>query len=382
MNKHIPSISNIANDYYIGIMSGTSLDGVDVVLASIPSSTEFSLLAADTYQIPEPLKKNLLQLSQEDQTNELNRYAELDVQMGQLFAQCSIKLLDKASISPAEIHAIGHHGQTLRHYPDSQFPTTLQIGDPNIIAQNTGITTIADFRRRDMAAGGQGAPLVPPFHQAMFSHDDLNRVIVNIGGIANITVLPKNSDHIIGYDTGPGNGLMDDFCLRYFNCAYDKDGQRASEGKVNQELLTQMLSDPYFHRIYPKSTGREYFSYDWITQHLGALSQKINDVDILATLLELSAQSIINEINTLDFQTDEILVCGGGAKNAQLMQRLQGLAPESKVATTEYLGLHPDWVEASAFAWLAYQTLHGLTGNLPSVTGASQKVVLGAIWPA
>ena len=368
--------------YFMGLMSGTSLDGVDVVIAAINLANKFSLLDAKTYPIPEQLKKDLLALSQEQQANELDRYAELDVQMGQLFADCCQHLLQKNNIKSEQIHAIGSHGQTLRHYPDSPYPTTLQIGDPNIIAQKNNITTIADFRRRDMAAGGQGAPLVPPFHRALFSDDIKNRVVLNIGGIANLTFLPAAHETILGYDTGPGNGLMDDWCVRYFNCAYDRSGQLASQGQVNKTLLSQMLSEPFFSKPVPKSTGREYFSYQWIEAQLEKAADNITPIDTLATLLELSCQSITKEIKALSIPIDELLVCGGGVKNDQLIERMQELLPDVKVASTEAFGLHPDWVEASAFAWLAHQTLNGLTSNLPSVTGAREDVILGAIWPA
>ena len=367
----------------MGLMSGTSLDGVDVVIAAINSSHEFSLHNAETFSIPEQLKKDLLALSQQRQADELDHYAKLDVQMGQLFADCCQRLIHKSDIAPEQIHAIGSHGQTLRHYPDSKYPTTLQIGDPNIIAQRTGITTIADFRRRDMAAGGQGAPLVPPFHQAIFknkSHSDTsNRVILNIGGIANITFLPSANGSVIGYDTGPGNGLMDDWCIRHFNCDYDRAGKLASQGSVDNELLSLMLNDPFFSQQTPKSTGREYFSYAWIETQLQK-SPDSSPLDLLATLLELTCLSITHEIQALTPHADEVLVCGGGVRNKQLMQRLQALSPERKVDSTEHYGLHPDWVEASAFAWLAHQTLNGLSGNLPSVTGAEDKVILGGIW--
>lgn len=383
MNKpvvnHLQQKSESA--YFMGTMSGTSLDGVDVVIAAIPSANDFSLLYANTYPIPKHLKSALLKLSQENQLNELDLYAQLDVQMGQLFANCCQQLLQESGLLPEQIRAIGNHGQTLRHYPDSQYPTTLQIGDPNIIAQQTGITTIADFRRRDMAAGGQGAPLVPPFHQAIFSAPkEKNIVVVNIGGIANITCLDKTGSVLKGYDTGPGNGLMDDWCLRHFNCAYDSEGKLAAQGNINQPLLNQLLSDNYFSQTAPKSTGREYFSYDWLIRALEKQPLDVKPEDVLATLLELTCQTIINEINQASPQADEILVCGGGAQNSQLMQRLQALVPEIHVTSTESRGLHPDWVEASAFAWLAHQTLNGLTGNLPAVTGARQEVILGAIW--
>lgn len=367
-------------------MSGTSLDGVDVVLTEIDLPEKFTLLAAQTYPIPIDLKTALLNLSQKEQANELDIYAQLDVRMGQLFAQCCQAIMLEKHISPQQVYAIGSHGQTLRHYPNAKYPTTLQIGDANIIAQKTQVTTIADFRRRDIAAGGQGAPLVPPFHQAFFSDKKKNRVILNIGGIANITFLPAlehvTQTEVIGYDTGPGNGLMDNWCSELLNCAYDDAGKLSATGQINKELLALLLNDPYFSQAYPKSTGREYFSIQWLKHQLKKTDNKNTPVDILATLLELSCQSIANEINKLKPHVDEVLVCGGGTKNQRLMQRLAELLAEKSVQTTASCGLHPDWVEASAFSWLAQQTLNGLTANLPSVTGAEKKVILGAIWQA
>ena len=375
--------------YYIGLMSGTSLDGVDVILAEINLPETFSLLAAKTYPIPDDLKKELINLSQTKQAHELDLYAMLDVKMGLLFAQCCQSIMLENNISANQVYAIGSHGQTLRHYPNNNYPTTLQIGDPNIIAQKTRITTIADFRRRDMAAGGQGAPLVPPFHQALFSNkrlnDNKNRVILNIGGIANITFLIAGQENIIGYDTGPGNGLMDNWCSEHFNCSYDSEGSLASKGHIDVKLLSQMLEDSYFSQEYPKSTGREYFSQQWIEAQLLTLKQQktiVTALDTLATLLEFTCVSIANEINQLKPEVKEILVCGGGIRNTQMMRRLKALLPDKVVQSTQLSGLHPDWVEASAFAWLAQQTLKGLTANHPSVTGADKKVILGAIWQA
>jgi len=372
--------------YYIGLMSGTSLDGVDVVIVNINLPRQFSLLAAKTYPVPEQLKEELISLSQKNQDGELDQYARLDVKMGRLFAQCCLQLINENHIDVTQILAIGSHGQTLRHYPDSKFPTSLQIGDPNIIAQMTQITTIADFRRRDMAAGGQGAPLVPPFHQALFGNKEKSRVILNIGGIANITfIASESSSHqtkILGYDTGPGNGLMDNWCHENFSCHYDRSGQLASQGNVVHALLTEMMNDPYFSQSYPKSTGREYFSSQWIADYLKKKEINLKAIDILSTLLEVTVHSISNEINRLKPNVDEVLVCGGGVRNTFLMQRLSELMPDKAVQSTENFGLHPDWVEACAFAWLAKQTLNGLSSNLPSVTGADKAVIQGAIWSA
>ncbi|MCN4144126.1 MAG: anhydro-N-acetylmuramic acid kinase [Thiohalomonas sp.] len=384
-------LASTTKPYFIGLMSGTSLDGVDTVICAIESSSQFSLLHAETFPIPEQLKKDLLALSQERQENELDLYAQLDVQMGRLFADYCLRLLEKSDLQAEQICAIGSHGQTLRHYPENQYPTTLQIADPNIIAHQTGITTIADFRRRDMADGGQGAPLVPPFHQAIFKDiNNNNRVVLNIGGISNITFLPGDSDKALGYDIGPGNGLMDDWCIRHFDCAYDQSGKLAAQGKVDKKLLSLLLSDSFFSQKAPKSTGREYFSYQWLEAQLKQQQYDISHFDVLATLLELTCLSISNEISSLstmvndkvDNTINELLVCGGGVKNSLLMQRLQELMPKVTVSSTENYGLHPDWVEASAFAWLAHQTFNGLSANLPSVTGAKDKVILGAIWQA
>jgi anhydro-N-acetylmuramic acid kinase len=371
----------VSAEYFIGIMSGTSLDGIDIVLASISSVQNFTLQQASTYPLPESIKSELLNLSQEKQPDELDRYAELDARMGHLFADCCQQFLEQHQLSSDKITAIGCHGQTLRHYPNNTIPTTLQIGDPNIIAQNTRINTVADFRRRDMAAGGQGAPLVPPFHKAIFQSYENNRIILNIGGIANITVLSANKAPVLGYDTGPGNGLMDDWCIHHLNCAYDKNGHLAAKGQSNASLLQKMLAEPYFSQKFPKSTGREFFSYEWITRQLANLNSTLSAHDVLATLLDLTVHSIINEVNRFD-QINEILICGGGVHNKLLMQKLQENAPNINIVSTEAYGLDPDWVEASAFAWLAHQTIHGLTANLPSVTGASEAVILGAIWQA
>lgn len=367
---------------YMGLMSGTSLDGVDVVITQFNQHKPFKLLASHTFPLPERLKQQLLSLSQQqDRVNELDLYAELDVSLGRLFANACLELLDEHKLQAESIIAIGSHGQTLRHYPASDFPTTLQIGDPNIIAQQTGITTVADFRRRDMAAGGQGAPLVPPFHQALFSSHHLNRVILNIGGIANITFLPAQSQQVYGFDTGPGNGLLDDWCLRHFERAYDQRGELASQGKVCLAFLQQMLGDPFFTLQPPKSTGREYFSYHWVVQQLEQFQNEISAIDVLSSLTELTACSIAQHVRQLTPDVDEILVCGGGIQNSYLIDRLGEHLSGIKISSTAAYHLHPDWVEATAFAWLARQTINGLSGNLPAVTGAKEAVVLGGIWP-
>jgi anhydro-N-acetylmuramic acid kinase len=371
---------------YMGLMSGTSLDGIDVVITQFGTTKPFSLLASHTYPMPETIKQQLLTLSQQRHNgSELNLYAELDVRLGRLFASACQRLLQDHKLQPEDIIAIGSHGQTLRHYPDSDYPTSLQIGDPNIISQQTGITTVADFRRRDMAAGGQGAPLVPPFHKAMFASQSVNRVILNIGGIANITFLPAQSEQVYGFDTGPGNGLLDDWCLHHFDRAYDQNGELASQGKVCTVFLQQMLKDPFFILSPPKSTGREYFSYNWVVQQLdqfrNQFQNKVSAIDVLSSLTELTARSIAQQIRKLTPYVDEVLVCGGGMQNTWLIDRIGKHLAGPRISSTEAYHLHPDWVEASAFAWLAQQTINGLSGNLPNVTGAEEAIVLGGIWP-
>lgn len=364
---------------FIGLLSGTSMDGIDAVLVDF-SNHPARLIATHQEPIPNALQQQLRLLSQPG-SNEIDRLGEADIQLGHLFAEAVDKLLCSAKITAEEVTAIGSHGQTIRHRPDNDFPFTLQIGDPNTLAHLTGIITVADFRRRDMAAGGQGAPLVPALHAALFRKTDRSRIILNIGGIANITLLPADSDlPVTGYDTGPGNTLMDYWSRQHLSKAFDTSGGWAATGRVDQNLLMQMLSDPYFTLTPPKSTGPEYFSPEWLLRHLS--SQQRATQDVQATLLELTACSISQAIGQQGIEVNEVLVCGGGAHNQQLMSRLAThLKPITLHDTTE-AGIEPDWVEALAFAWLARCTLNGLSGNLPEVTGADGAVILGGIYSA
>jgi len=306
----------------------------------------------------------------------------LDWQLGELFAESVTQLLAKSGIEAQQVQAIGSHGQTLRHHPHGPHPFTLQIGSPALIAQLSGITTVGDFRSRDIAAGGEGAPLVPAFHHAAFGKDGINRCMINIGGIANITLLPgERSSSVNGFDTGPGNLLMNGWIARHRGEQFDHNGEWAASGAINQPLLRQLPSDKYFLRPSPKSTGREYFNLDWLDQQLAAFSPA-SAADVQATLCELTARSISEAISHCAVDYPEVYICGGGAHNRTLMARLQTLLAPRLVASSEEIGLHPDWVEAIAFAWLARQTLAGQPGNLPEVTGARQPVVLGAIYPA
>lgn len=363
------------NNLYIGLMSGTSLDAVDAVLVDF-GKKPLTIIATHSEPVHDTLRQKILDLCHPGK-NAIQRMGEVDHALGMLFANASLNLLKKTNYSSKDIRAIGSHGQTIRHEPNHSLPFTLQIGDPNIIVTQTGITTVADFRRRDMALGGQAAPLAPAFHNYLLRTEKENRWVVNIGGITNITLLAADAKkNVLGFDTGPGNTLLDAWCFRHTKNYYDKNGDWAASGRVNQDLLNILLSDPYFKITPPKSTGREYFNLNWLEQYLKKISGSILPKDIQATLVDLTAQSICGAIN----KNGSVWVCGGGAKNHYLMQRLKELCGFN-IMTTEKIGIHPDWIEACAFAWLARQTLLGKPGNLPSVTGARAFATLGAIYP-
>lgn len=365
-------------EYFIGLMSGTSMDGVDAVLVDF-SEGKPRLVAGHTQTIPPHFLRGLQRLCN-PAADEINRLGRLDRNVGSLFAEAVNALLEKSGVAKEEIIAIGSHGQTVRHMPNLDMGFTLQIGDPNTIAIETGIDVIADFRRKDIALGGQGAPLVPAFHQEVFAAEGHTRVILNIGGIANVTYLPGNSEEVVGFDTGPGNTLIDAYILQNLDLAFDEDGQWAESGKTHDALLTQMLSHPYFSLHYPKSTGRELFNQAWLEQQLAHFSH-LDAEDIQSTLLDLTCQSIANDINKLASKGD-LFICGGGALNGALMKRLSLLVPSYQVQTTSALGVDAKWVEGIAFAWLAMRHHHGLPANLPAVTGASRAAVLGGRYSA
>ncbi|MFU0444578.1 anhydro-N-acetylmuramic acid kinase [Pseudocitrobacter faecalis] len=362
---------------YIGVMSGTSLDGVDVVLAAIDESS-VAQLASLSFPIPIELKEAVLAVCQGQQLT-LSQFGQLDTRLGRLFADAVQALMTQEKLQPEDIVAVGCHGQTVWHEPTGTAPHTLQIGDNNIIAAQTGVTVVGDFRRRDMALGGQGAPLVPAFHHALLAHPTERRMILNIGGIANLSLLIPGQP-VRGFDTGPGNMLMDTWIWRNQKKPYDKDAAWASEGKVLLPLLQEMLCDPYFAAPAPKSTGREYFNYGWIERVLGQFPG-LRPQDVQATLAELTATTISEQV-LLSGGCDRLLVCGGGSRNPMVMTRLAGMLPGTEVAATDAYGISGDDMEALAFAWLAWRTLAGLPGNLPSVTGATHESVLGAIFPA
>ena len=370
---------------YLGLLSGTSMDGVDACLVDFFESGTVKLLAHHTTPFPSALLDELRTLMQPDAPRAMPRVARIDAWLGEVFADAANTLIESSGIARHTITAIGSHGQTLHHDPHGDYPYSLQLGDPHRIAERTGLTVVADFRRRDIAAGGQGAPLVPPAHAAFFSHPSETRVVANIGGIANITLLPPQSDTstpVRGFDTGPGNTLMDAWTQRILGQAYDRDGAWAQSGQIHQGLLARLLSDGYFAKAAPKSTGPEHFNLAWLQAHAGELFDTIPAQDMQASLLELSARSLMEAIETNAPDATTVLVCGGGAYNMALMQRLRALAPERRVESTADYGIEPAWVEAVAFAWLARQTMLGLPGNLPTVTGAKGLRVLGAVYSA
>ena len=362
---------------YIGVMSGTSLDGVDVVLAAIDENM-VAQQASLTWPIPVALKEAILSICQGQQLT-LSQLGQLDVKLGALFGDAVLALMHQENLHPQDIVAIGCHGQTVWHEPTGDAPHSLQIGDNNQIVAKTGVTVVGDFRRRDIALGGQGAPLVPAFHKALLAHPVERRMVLNIGGIANLSMLIPGQP-VRGYDSGPGNMLMDAWIWRQRRMAYDKDAQWAREGKVIIPLLQTFLSDPYFAAPAPKSTGREYFNYGWLERQL-AQFPGLAAQDVQATLVELTAVSISEQV-LLSGGCERLLVCGGGSRNPLVMARLAGLLPGTEVTTTDEAGISGDDMEALAFAWLAWRTVAGLPGNLPSVTGAREASVLGAIYPA
>lgn len=362
---------------FIGLMSGTSLDGVDAVLVS-QQGADISQQGQYFLPYPASLRTQLLALHLPAH-NELHTAAIIANQLADLYAEAVHGLLHAYHRAASEITALGCHGQTIRHCPDLKDGQayTLQLGNHARLAERTGITVIGDFRSRDIAAGGQGAPLVPAFHQAVFASDDMHRVILNIGGIANLSDLP-GQQQVTGFDSGPGNLLMDAWTLQHTGQAYDAAGAWASGGQVNVALLQAMLADPYFSLPAPKSTGRDLFNQDWLTQHLQ--SHADTPKNIARTLVELTAVSIAQAIAQHCPNAQAVYVCGGGAHNTLLMGRIQQLTG-LPLHLTDSLGVGVDWVEAVAFAWLAQRCLDGLPGNLPAVTGAAGPRILGAIYP-
>ncbi|HSG88702.1 MAG TPA: anhydro-N-acetylmuramic acid kinase [Pseudomonadales bacterium] len=372
-----PSPEASAGELFVGVMSGTSLDGIDVALVDLATAIPV-VLHARTVPIDPDLRADMTRLCMPG-NDHVDLLGASDTAFGDAIGTAVLEVLAEASVDPSRILAIGSHGQTIRHRPEGARPFTLQIGDPNRIAERTGITVVADFRRRDMAAGGQGAPLVPAFHRAVFG-SSRDRVVVNIGGMANITLLHADRPtEAGGFDTGPGNVLLDGWARRHLLTPMDEGGAWAAQARVDTELLDDLLTDPYFSAPAPKSTGREHFDMPWLDARL---ERARAPAAVQATLTELTARTIADGIRvTASMAPADVLVCGGGRHNDLLMARLAAALPGARVLRTDEMGMDGDWVEAVAFAWLAQRRLAGLAGNVPAVTGAAGERVLGAIYP-
>ena len=373
---------------FVGLISGTSADGIDAALVRFSHGADgardkVELVRGRTYAWDEALRARLVALGQGADANSLDELGTLDVRIAEAFADATLRLLADAGVDAGEIVAIGSHGQTVRHRPegarlDGRHPFTWQLGDGNLIAERTRIVTVADFRRRDVAAGGHGAPLLPALHAALLQHADEHRAVLNLGGIANFTLLPAEGT-VRGFDTGPANCLLDAWCLRHTGRSFDADGAFAARGQLDAELLVRLLDEPWFMLPPPKSTGREHFHLDWLERRLDGDEAP---ADVQATLLELSAITIADALRAQQPDTARVLACGGGVHNPRLLERIAAQLPGVIVESTARHGVDPDFVEAMGFAWLARQTLAGLPGNLPGVTGARGPRVLGAIHPA
>jgi len=368
-----PAVSD--GGLFLGLISGTSADGIDAALLRFGARPQ--VLFGRTYPLPADLLEDVLRLSQAEARLSLDEVGRLDTRLGQAFASAARQALADAGVAAADVTAIGSHGQTLRHDPRGPAPFTQQLGDASVIAEATGITTVADFRRRDVAAGGQGAPLMPAFHAAVLREPGEDRAVLNLGGIANLTLMPRTGE-VRGFDTGPANGLMDAWCLLHRQQAYDRDGAFAAQGQVDAGLLDRLLADPWFALPPPKSTGRDQFQLQWLQAQLGGQAPE----DVQATLCELSAATVAQALQREMPGCRRLLACGGGVHNPVLMRRLAARLPGVDVASTASVGIDPDFVEAAGFAWLARETLAGRPGNLPAVTGARGPRVLGAIHPA
>jgi len=375
----------MAEEFFIGLMSGTSLDGVDGVLVNLADGRIVVHAHASTH-FPVALRAELLALNSPSGENELHRAALAGNGLARLYARVVHQLLADAGLDAAAVRAIGAHGQTVRHQPGEYDDVgySLQINSPAALAEWTGIDVVADFRSRDLAAGGQGAPLVPAFHRALFGQADRAVAVLNIGGIANLSLLPAGNgvdQAVLGFDCGPGNSLMDHWCQSHLGEPFDRGGQWAASGRVLPELMERLLAAPWFRKTPPKSTGRDLFNPAWLATRLSAASGAAS-ADVQATLAELTATACATDLKRYGSGSTELIVCGGGALNNHLMARLQALLPELKVVSSAERGLPPQQVEAAAFAWLARATVRREHGNLASVTGAQGGRVLGAIYPA
>jgi anhydro-N-acetylmuramic acid kinase len=373
----------MAGGRYLGLMSGTSMNGVDGAVVQFEHGRFVAILGTGNAHYSPDLRQRLLRLVREQPALTLAEYAALDHEVGEAFATAAARALTASGRGAQDIDAIGSHGQTVFHHPHDARPSSLQLGDPNLIAARTGIDVVADFRRKDIALKGQGAPLVPAFHHAVFAVPDEVRCVVNIGGIANVTLLDGDDPaRIRGFDTGPGNGLMDEWVEHHRGSAYDDAGRFGGEAEGHApELLEALLGDPYFARSPPKSTGRTYFNLEWVRARYPDLS-RVTPAVVQRSFCELTGRSIADAIRAHAPRAARILVCGGGAFNPLLMNCIRGAAQGIPVTSSADFGLDPALVEAAAFAWLAMRTIQGLPGNVPAVTGATRPVVLGGIFRA
>jgi anhydro-N-acetylmuramic acid kinase len=366
------AVAQTASPLYLGLISGTSADGIDAALVRFAPRLE--VVAAQTVAYPASVRQRILALAHPAATISLLDFGHLDVEIGACFAAAALELLRTAGLAPRDVTALGSHGQTVCHQPAGSHPFTLQVGDPNVIAERTGIVTVADFRRADVAAGGQGAPLLPALHAAVLADPRVSRAILNLGGIANVSLLVPGQP-VWGFDTGPANCLLDAWSARVRGTPRDDGGAWATSGRVDPSLLCDLLSDPYFALPPPKSSGREVFNLEWLDARLPV---GLDPADVQATLLQLTARSIADALRP--HAVRELYACGGGVHNIALMAALRTTLPRVKVDTTAALGLDPDFVEAVGFAWLARARLENLPGNLPSVTGACGPRILGGVY--
>ncbi|SFM72675.1 anhydro-N-acetylmuramic acid kinase [Variovorax sp. OV329] len=372
-------------ELYVGLMSGTSLDGADAVLADF-SNGGIQVLGHAGAPFPATLRAELLSLNTPGGIDELHRAALAGNSLARVYAELTARLLEGAGVAPDAVVAIGAHGQTVRHRPleFDEVGYTLQLNNPALLAELSGIDVVAEFRTRDLAAGGQGAPLVPAFHRALFSRDDQAIGVLNIGGISNLSLLPAGragaGEAVLGFDCGPGNALLDHWCQSHLGHPYDAGGQWAASGTVLPDLLDSLLAEPFFARKPPKSTGRDLFNPTWLAAQLQGIEARPQDVQ--ATLAELTAGVCTAEVQRHGSTIGQLVVCGGGALNDHLMARLAALLPGVQVLSSAERGLPPQEVEAAAFAWLAHAAIRRQPGNLASVTGARGPRILGAIYPA
>ncbi len=369
------------NELYIGLMSGTSIDGIDAALVSFESAEQLSVIDTLFCEFSEDVRQQINHAAQNNSTLFRNQDSALHQSLAPLYAKAVEKLIAKAGVSREQISGVANHGQTVKHEPNAEPPYSLQLGDGQIIADLTGIVTYSQFRQADLQVGGQGAPLMPAFHNAVFNGQgsrcdtDGNTFIVNIGGISNISRLGSS---IVGFDTGPGNVLLDQWIERTLGKPYDANGAWGASGNVNNEVLAALLKEPYFSLAHPKSTGTDYFNLEWLEKAYPKIDE-IPTADVQATLTQLTATTIVSAIKELSDESKDArtYICGGGARNRLIMQCLEDLLGEQNIAPSDSLGIPADWVEAAGFAWLGYCCEHSIKSNLPSVTGAREQVVLG-----